>query len=124
MYVNVVGNVGREPEKRVTPNGKELYSISLAYSDFGKKEKETVWVRVTLSKAFEKVIPYIKKGSKLFVTGKMGAPHVSAKNGNAYLDVFAYQVELLDKKETATEQQTAPHTYQQQSQGDFGAAPF
>jgi single-strand DNA-binding protein len=119
MYVNLVGNVGNDPEKRVTPNGRELYSISVAYTDFNGGDKESVWVKVTLSKALEKVIPFIKKGSKIFITGKMGTPRVSAKNGKAYLDVYAYQVELLDKKEN----QDKP-SYQQLSQGDYETTPF
>jgi len=134
MYISVIGRVGHEPEKRMTPNGKELYTVSIAYTDYAKKEKETVWVKVTLSKMFENVIPYIKKGSKIFVNGKMSAPNVSQKTGKAYIDVYASHIELLDKKEEQAPQQPPQSfstptfqpqtTPQRESTGAFGDIPF
>ena len=103
MLVNFIGRLGSDPESRVTPNGKELVNVSVAYDEKTPQGKETVWVKVTLSKMFAGLIPYLKKGMKVFISGKMNAPKISPKNGKVYIDVFAHAIEMLDKKEQEDE---------------------
>ena len=102
MYLTMLGNLGADIEKRMTPNGKELYSGSLAYKK--SKDDEATWVKLTFSKAFEYLVPYLKKGTKLMVQGRLSPPRVSEKNGKAYLDVWVSYCDLAgDKKESNEE---------------------
>jgi len=120
MYVNFIGRLGADPEKRVTPNGKTLFSLSVAYND--KQTKETVWVKVTLSSIYENLMPYLTKGKQLFVSGKMKAPKVSEK-GKVFIDVFANAVDLINT-EPKEQQEQQQNTSQAPHRNDFGAAPF
>jgi len=73
----LVGNVGRDPEMRYTPTGKAVTSFSVAtthkYSDAnGQLVTETAWFRVsTWGKQAESCNQYLKKGSKVFVEGRL-----------------------------------------------------
>ncbi len=71
----LVGNVGRDPEMRVTPNGTPTTSFSIATNrkytkSDGTKADETTWFRVSLfAKQAESANQYVKKGDKLLVEG-------------------------------------------------------
>lgn len=54
MYhtIILVGNVGRDPEMRYTPNGSAVTSFSVAVSDGFGDRKKTIWFRVS---AWEKL---------------------------------------------------------------------
>ena len=75
--VIIVGNLGRDPEMRYTPNGSAVTSLSVAtnrtYTDgTGQKVKETTWFRVSVwGKQAENVNNYLKKGSMVLVEGEL-----------------------------------------------------
>jgi single-strand DNA-binding protein len=79
MYhtIIIVGNVGRDPEMRYTPNGSPVTSFSVASSrqynnQAGEKVKETIWFRITTwNKLAETCNSYLKKGSKVVVEGRL-----------------------------------------------------
>lgn len=80
----VVGNLGRDPEGRFTPAGQPVTTFSVAttrnWSNAqGEKQEETTWFRVTTwGKQAETCNQYLKKGSKVLVTGRL----TPDKNGN------------------------------------------
>jgi single-strand DNA-binding protein len=73
--VILVGNVGKDPEIRVTSDNREIATIVLATSDSwkdkatGERKEKTEWHRIVVfSEGLVGVIKnYIKKGSKLYV---------------------------------------------------------
>ena len=75
----IVGNLGRDPEMRFTPNGQAVTSFSVATSrqytaNNGQQVKETVWFRVSAwGKLAETCNQYLKKGSKVLVEGRLTA---------------------------------------------------
>jgi single-strand DNA-binding protein len=77
--VTLIGNVGRDPEIRVTQDGKEIASITLATSESwkdrvsGERKEKTEWHRVSVfSEGLVNIIKnYIKKGSKLYIEGSL-----------------------------------------------------
>lgn len=76
MYhtIIVVGNLGRDPEMRYTPNGQAVTSFSVAVSDGFGDRKKTIWFRVsTWDKTAETCNNYLKKGSKVVVEGRLSA---------------------------------------------------
>ncbi|HLE29170.1 MAG TPA: single-stranded DNA-binding protein, partial [Anaerolineales bacterium] len=81
MYQKVilVGNLGRDPELRYTPSGAAVTNFSVATSERwtgqdGQLQERTLWWRVSVfGKAGEACNTYLKKGSKVFVEGRMTA---------------------------------------------------
>lgn len=75
---NFIGNLGADPDMRNTQDGKAIANMTIAVSEkwkdknSGEQKEKTEWIRCVayepLSKVFEK---YVKKGSKVFVSGKM-----------------------------------------------------
>jgi len=65
----VTGNVGRDPERRSTPNGKEFTRFALAVTGYGDK---TTWLNCTAwGKLGEQVANIVNKGAKLAVQGEL-----------------------------------------------------
>ena len=81
MYhtIIIVGNLGRDPEMRYTPNGQAVTSFSVASSrqytnQGGQKVKETIWFRVSAwGKQAETCNNFLHKGSKVLVEGRLTA---------------------------------------------------
>lgn len=88
----IVGNLGRDPEMRYTPNGNAVTSINVAsnrvYTDgTGQRVKETTWFRVSVwGKQAENVSNYLQKGSMVLVEGELrpdretGGPRTYTRN--------------------------------------------
>ena len=75
--VILVGNLGQDPEVRFTPNGKAVANITLATSESwkdqtGQIQEKTEWHRVVMfGKLAEIAGEYLKKGSQVYIEGKM-----------------------------------------------------
>lgn len=75
--VILLGNVGKDPEIRATPGGTMVASFSLATSDRTKDQSgnwsdRTEWHNlVAFQRTAEIIRDYVKKGSKLYVEGKI-----------------------------------------------------
>jgi single-strand DNA-binding protein len=117
----IAGNVGREPEMRLTPTGQPVTSFSVATnrqytSGNGETVKETVWFRITTwGKQAEICNQYVKKGSKVLVEGRLtpdpatGGPRVwTDKDGTAKasFEVTANTVRFLSSRDEQGQPQT------------------
>jgi single-strand DNA-binding protein len=75
--VFLLGNVGKDPEFRTTPGGMNVASFSLATADRAKDNEgnwtdRTEWHNlVAFQRTAEIVRDYVKKGSQIFVEGKI-----------------------------------------------------
>lgn len=75
--VILLGNVGKDPEVRSTPSGVQVASFTLATSDRAKDaqgnwQERTEWHNLkAFNRTAEIVRDYVKKGSKLYVEGKI-----------------------------------------------------
>jgi single-strand DNA-binding protein len=108
----LVGNLGRDPEMRYTPNGTAVTSLSVAtsrrYSTAdGQQKEETVWFRVSVwGKQAEPCNQYLSKGSKVLVEGTLvpdenGGPRIwTSSDGKprASFEVRANTVRFLSSK--------------------------
>ena len=83
----LIGNVGRDPERR----GEKVVSFSLATSEGGytkadgtKVEERTEWHSITVfdAKMSAFVEKYVRKGSRLFVEGRIHYSDYTDKDGN------------------------------------------
>ena len=76
--VILVGNLGKDPEIRYTPSGAAMANITLATSDSwkdkqtGEQQERTEWHRIVFfSRLAEIVGEYLKKGSQIYVEGRI-----------------------------------------------------
>ena len=110
--VIILGNVGKDPETRVTQGGDGVTNISVActekYKDKQGEQKEvTEWVNVVFfGKLAEIAGKYIKKGSQVYVEGKLKTEKYSDKNGveKYSTKVIASSMQLVGGKPSADNQ--------------------
>jgi single-strand DNA-binding protein len=75
--IEVIGNLGKDPEMRYTQSGQPVTSFSVACNrkytgGDGQKVEETYWFRVTAwGKQAEVCSQYLKKGSRVRVEGRL-----------------------------------------------------
>jgi single-strand DNA-binding protein len=76
--VILLGNLGKDPDIKYMPNGNAVANITLATSETwkdkntGEQQEKTEWHRVVFfGKLAEIVGQYLKKGSKIYVEGKL-----------------------------------------------------
>lgn len=74
----IAGHLGADPEVRFTSSGQKLTTLRVATRARRSKDKdETIWWRVTVwGEQFDKMIPYLKKGSPLIVCGELNKPEI------------------------------------------------
>ena len=76
--VIIVGNLGADPDSRAMPSGNAVTNISVATSESwndretGEKKEKTEWHRVVFfNRLAEIAAQYLKKGSQVYVEGKL-----------------------------------------------------
>lgn len=94
-YVQIAGHLGKDPEVRFTPDQKKVTSFSVATKKRKKGEDITVWYRVTIwGDQFDKMMPYLKKGSGVLVVGDLEARMYTDKEGRPQisLEITAWNI--------------------------------
>jgi single-strand DNA-binding protein len=108
--VQLVGNLGRDPEVRYTPNGRSVTEFSVAVNQSTKNQQTgewveaTDWFRVTVwGERGERVAEQLRKGSRVLVDGRFRTREYETKDGRkgVSLEVSADAVVSLERRETA-----------------------
>jgi single-strand DNA-binding protein len=109
MYqqMTIVGNVGRDPEVRFTPQGVAVCDFSVAVNkEFttsnGESRTTTVWFRVTCWRKLAEVVgKYVTKGKQLLVVGEITTSAYVDKAGlpQATIELTAQTIKFLGKRE-------------------------
>ncbi len=101
----IIGNVGRDPEFRYTPQGVAVCDFSVAVSRVTGREEnrqeKTTWYRVTVwRERAETASRYVKKGMKIMVAGEVEARAYTDKNNQpqATLELTARDFQFLDSR--------------------------
>ena len=116
---NFIGRLGNDVETRYLPTGKAVANISIAVGESwkdqqGQKQERTEWVRVTaFDKLAEIMAQYLRKGSKVYVSGKMRTTKFTGQDGveKYSTEIVANDMQMLDSKpegQNAAPQQQAP----------------
>ena len=105
--VILVGNLGRDPEIRTTPNGDRIANLSLATSETwrdkssGERKEKTEWHRVAIfNDNIVKVVEnYVKKGSTIYVEGQLQTRKWTDQQG---VEKYSTEVVLQNFNSTLT----------------------
>lgn len=141
--VILIGNAGADPDVRYTPEGVPVANFSLATSETwkdssGERQEKTEWHRLVLWRGLAEIAKsYVKKGSKLYVEGKLQTRSWEDQSGQKRYttEVVVNEMNLLDGRDEgssqgqpqgqrtqgAQSQQAPPY---QPSEGDDDDLPF
>lgn len=116
--VILVGNLGKDPEVRFTPDGKSIANITLATSESwkdknsGQRQEKTEWHRVVFFGGIASVVgEYLRKGSKIYVEGKLQTRKWQDQSGQdkytteVVVDSFNGTMQMLDSRGGADQPQ-------------------
>jgi single-strand DNA-binding protein len=104
--VMLIGNLGKDPEMRYTPNGKAVTTFSVAVNrsvrgEDGGRHDAAEWVRVvTWEKLAETANQYLHVGSKVYVEGRLQTRSWDGDDGQKHYltEVVAHEMLMLDAR--------------------------
>src|SRR5262245_28981910 len=108
--IQIVGNLGRDPETRFTPNGQQVTSFTVAVSrvlgggERGERREETDWYRVScFGRNATFAEQYLQKGRRVFVAGRFSTRSFTGQDGQSRtsLEITADQLTSLDSAQRA-----------------------
>ncbi len=107
--VQIIGNLGQDPEMRFTANGRAVSTFNVAVNRSyttgdGERREETEWVRVVAwARLAELVSQYLTKGRLVYVEGRLQTRQWDDKEGQRRYttEVIAQDIQFLDRGESA-----------------------
>ena len=105
--VILIGNLGQDPEVRYMPNGNAVANVTVATSESwkdkntGETQERTEWHRVVFFRRLAEIVgEYLKKGSKVYIEGKLQTRKWQDQSGqDRYTtEIVADQMQMLDSR--------------------------
>ena len=109
--VILVGNLGADPETRYMPNGDAVANIRLATTESwkdkasGEKREMTEWHRVVFYRKLAEIVgQYLKKGSSVYVEGRIRTRKWQDKEGQERYttEIEANEMQMLGGRQSAS----------------------
>jgi single-strand DNA-binding protein len=105
--VQIIGNLGKDPEMKYTPSGKPITTFSVAVGRVsrtpeGENRDETEWFRVVAwDKLAETCNQYLRKGSKVYIEGRLQTRQWKDNNGadQKMVEIVANEMLMLDSRQ-------------------------
>ena len=129
--VILIGNLGQDPEVRYMPNGGAVCNITVATSETwkdkntGEQQERTEWHRVVMFRRLAEIAgEYLRKGSKVYLEGKLQTRKWQDQQGNDRYttEIVADEMQMLDSRGGGSAE-FAPRQQAQQPVQNQGAAP-
>ena len=111
--VTLIGNLGRDPEVRYTPNGAAVANVSIATTrqwkdkNSGDRVEETEWHRVVFYDRLAEIAgEYLKKGRPVYIEGRLKTRKWQDKDGrdNYTTEIVAESLQLLGDRQGGGQQ--------------------
>jgi single-strand DNA-binding protein len=124
----IIGNLGSDPEIKYTKAGDPVANLSIATSESwkdknsGDLQEKVEWHRVVMfSRLAEIAEQYLKKGSKVFVEGKLQTRKWQDQEGkDRYTtEVVAKEMTMLDSRSTSQAQENSSKVESEKPKDDF-----
>lgn len=122
--VILIGNLGADPEVRYAPSGAAVCSITVATSESwtdkntNERKEQTEWHRVVIYQRLAEIAgEYLRKGSKVYIEGKLKTRKWQDKDGvDRYTtEIVANELQMLDGRGDNQSNTGQPSRPQQQS---------
>ena len=123
--VILVGNLGKDPEVRYLDSGVAVANFSLATTESyknkeGERVNQTEWHNIVLWRGLAEIAEkYLKKGSSVYIEGKIKNRKWEDKDGNT-----RYNTEILADNMTMLGSKPSPNSEQSESSNDIDDLPF
>jgi single-strand DNA-binding protein len=132
---NFIGRLASDPELRFMPSGEGVASFSIAVGSQwkdkdGNKKEDVEWVSASVfGKLSEVCGQYLKKGSKVFISGRQKTDKFTDKEGieRYSTKIIVSDMQMLDSKPADAPQKDeapAPHQSRQQANNQRAAPDF
>jgi len=127
--VMLIGNIGKKPDLKFTPSGIPVTSFRLATSE-GWKDKDgifhesTDWHTIVAWRGLAEVITKIaKKGSRVFVEGKLQTRDIEDKAGikKHVVEILADNLLLIDNKKKDEDEDDEEYSFREAMSGTNGS---
>lgn len=104
--VIIIGNLGRDPELRYTPNGQAVANFTIATNEIwtdknNERQTRTEWHRIVAwGKLAEIAGEYLNKGKQVFVEGRLRTRTWQDRNGNSRTttEIWANNLIMLGRR--------------------------
>ena len=105
--VILIGNLGNDPEVKYMPNGGAVTNITVATSETwkdkntGETKENTEWHRVVFFRRLAEIAgEYLKKGSKVYIEGRLQTRKWQDQQGNDRYttEIIANEMQMLDSR--------------------------
>ena len=99
LKLEVIGNLGADAEVRYA-NGNKFVTMRVCHSEKRNGAEISTWVSVAWSGEHDNVLPYLTKGTRVFIRGNLDVRVFLASNGTyqAGLNLSAREVEFFSAK--------------------------
>ena len=106
--VILLGNLGRDPEVRYTPGGDAVASMSIATTETwkdkgGQRQEKTEWHNVVMYRRLAEIAgEYLKKGSSVYIEGRLQTRKWQDKQGNDRYttEIAADHMQMLGQRDS------------------------
>jgi single-strand DNA-binding protein len=107
--ITIIGNLGRDPEVRVTPSGTTVATFSVAVNERrrdadGNPQEKTLWFRVSaFNRLAEICAQYLTKGASVYVEGRLDPQEWTDAAGThrVTMGIAASDLRMLDGRDMA-----------------------
>jgi single-strand DNA-binding protein len=128
----LLGNLGRDPEMRYAPSGDAIANFSIATTETwkdksGQKQERTEWHRLTaFGKLAEIAGEYLKKGSSVYVEGRIQSDKYTDKEGTEKVSygVVIDKLQMLGGKSSGQTESPQPAQSQPESNEQKAGSSF
>jgi single-strand DNA-binding protein len=124
----IIGNVGRDPELRMTSNGRPVCEFSVAVNrvtgraDGGDRQEQTDWYRVSCwANLAERAQQVVTKGRQVYVEGRFSPRTYTDREGKERmsLDINANDFQILGPRPDRGQDDAAPQPRGTESDKSF-----
>lgn len=123
--VIIVGNLGRDPETRYMPNGEAVTNITVATTESwkdknsGEKKEVTEWNRIVFYRKLAEIAgQYLKKGSSVYIEGRLQTRKWQDKDGSDRYttEIIADTMQMLGGRVSDSDEEQEPRSQQHTQQ--------
>jgi len=130
--IQLIGNLGRDPEMNYTPDGTAVCKFSIAVSKTGKtkdgdKTENTTWYNVVAWRGLAEMLStHLKKGQQVFVQGELNVRQYTTKDGRngTSLDVTVEKFQFLGRREEQAASSASGNEAPNDPLGELDDHPF